>query len=210
MFFKKDLTKSQQLVTFPSHHSCWTCLTFHPCRSLPWTHGSHCCSNCCSWRPDCPGLGNKEQEVSSPFTCTWRIIPFVPGPPCKYFLLCPVLWIVKLQLRIPSQMWYLFYFPTVSGDYPSSPSHAPPAHTPLLQCIYTRLVCSIHSGSEEMLNGGLEIHISYPSLNNSAGFPLSSPSNKFLLWLFPSTTQSQGSRHPICTVTLQLQDLMTC
>lgn len=53
------MTKSQRLVTFPSHHSCWTCWTCRPCRSLPWTRGSRCCSNCCSWRPGSRGLGGK-------------------------------------------------------------------------------------------------------------------------------------------------------
>lgn len=58
-FLKKDATKSQRLVTFPSHHSCWTCWTCRPCRSLPWTRGSHCCSSCCSWRPGSRGLRGK-------------------------------------------------------------------------------------------------------------------------------------------------------
>lgn len=66
-FLKKDLTKSQRLVTFPSHHSCWTCSTCRPCHSLPWTHGSHCCSSCCSWRPGSRGLRGK---TDSRFTAT--------------------------------------------------------------------------------------------------------------------------------------------
>lgn len=50
LFFLKKIDQ-KSAVTFPSHHSCWTCWTSLPCRSLPWMHGSHCCNSCCSLHP---------------------------------------------------------------------------------------------------------------------------------------------------------------